>query len=176
LRTITRPGTPKLAHEHGIDMDSSKRYHLYVSHACPYSARAVLARCIKQLTDEITMSAVEPVRGPEGWVFGSGEYTDPMNSFRTLREVYEATDASYDGRVSVPVLWDRATRRIVSTESGDIMRMLGSTWDGGGTKVTVYLFSPINGLLSPLTQEPTYIPSSSVLALSPQRTMVARFM
>ena len=104
----------------------SKRYHLYVSHACPYSARAVLARCIKQLTDEVTMSAVDPVRGPDGWVFGSGEYADPLNGFRTLREVYEATDASYDGRVSVPVLWDRKTHRIASTESGEIMRMFGS--------------------------------------------------
>jgi glutathionyl-hydroquinone reductase len=125
LRTITYPGTPKLAHEHGIDMDS-KRYHLYVSHACPYSARAVLARCISQLTDEVTMSAVDPVRGPDGWVFGSGEYADPLNGFRTLREVYEATDASHDGRVSVPVLWDRKTQRIASTESSEIMRMFGS--------------------------------------------------
>ncbi len=86
------------------------------------------------------MSAVDPVRGPDGWVFGSGEYVDPLNGFRTLREVYEANDASYDGRVSVPVLWDRKTRRIVSTESGDIMRRLGSAWDGvgGATNITLY--------------------------------------
>ena len=116
------------------------RYHLYVSHACPYSARAVLARCVKQLTDIVSMSVLSPVRGPDGWVFGSGEYADPLNDFRTLREAYEATDASYDGRVSVPVLWDRKTRRIVSTESGDIMRMLGSAWDGvgGAAHVTLY--------------------------------------
>jgi glutathionyl-hydroquinone reductase len=107
-------------------MDSNKRYHLYISHACPYSARAVLARCIMQLTDEVSMSAVDPVRGPDGWMFGSGEYSDPVNGLRTLREVYEASDASYDGRVSVPVLWDRQTRRIASTESGEIMRMFGS--------------------------------------------------
>jgi putative glutathione S-transferase len=73
------------------------------------------------------MSAVDPVRGPDGWVFGSGEYADPLNDFHKLREVYEATDASYDGRVSVPVLWDRKTHRIASTESGEIMRMFGST-------------------------------------------------
>jgi glutathionyl-hydroquinone reductase len=116
------------------------RYHLYVSHACPYSARTVLARCVKQLHDVVSMSVVDPVRGPDGWVFGSGEYADPLNSFRTLREAYEATDASYEGRVSVPVLWDRKTRRIVSTESADIMRMLGSAWDavGGAASVTLY--------------------------------------
>jgi len=71
------------------------------------------------------MSALNPVRGPDGWVFGDGEYADPLNGFRTLRQVYEASDSSYDGRVSVPVLWDRKQRRIVSTESGDIMRRFG---------------------------------------------------
>ena len=71
----------------------------------------------------VSMSALNPVRGPDGWVFGNDDHSDPLNGFRTLREVYEATDASYEGRVSVPVLWDRKTRRIVSTESGDIMRM-----------------------------------------------------
>jgi glutathionyl-hydroquinone reductase len=88
------------------------RYHLYMSHACPYSARAVLVRCVQQLQDVVSMSALDPVRGPEGWVFGSGEHADPLNGFRLLREAYEATDANYEGRASVPVLWDRQTRRI----------------------------------------------------------------
>lgn len=113
------------------------RYHLYVSHACPYSARAVLVRCVKQLQDVVSMSALDPVRGPDGWVFGSGDHADPLNGFRALREAYEATDAGYEGRVSVPVLWDRKTRRIVSTESGDIMRMLGSQWNGVGGDASV---------------------------------------
>lgn len=116
------------------------RYHLYISHACPYSARTVLARCVKQLEDMVTMSAVDPVRGPDGWVFAGGEYADPLNGFRSLRDAYEATDPGYEGRASVPVLWDRKTRRIVSTESADIMRMLGSAWDavGGAADVTLY--------------------------------------
>jgi putative glutathione S-transferase len=130
-------------------MDSSKpdtiaaergRYHLYMSHACPYSARAVLARCVKQLTDVVSMSSLHPVRGPDGWVFAGGEYADPLNGFRTLRDAYEATEANYNGRVSVPVLWDRKTRRIISTESGDIMRMFGSAWDGVGGAGTVTLY------------------------------------
>jgi putative glutathione S-transferase len=116
------------------------RYHLYISHACPYSARTVLARCVKQLQDVVSMSCVEPVRGPDGWVFGSGEHADPLNGFRSLRDAYEATDASYEGRVSVPVLWDRKTRRIVSTESGDIMRMLGSEWNEVGAAADVDLY------------------------------------
>ena len=86
------------------------------------------------------MSALDPVRGPDGWLFDNGEYADPLNGFRSLREAYEATDPGYEGRVSVPVLWDRQSRRIVSTESGDIMRMLGSAWDavGGDASITLY--------------------------------------
>lgn len=116
------------------------RYHLYMSHACPYSARAVLARCIKRLQDVVSMSCVDPVRGPDGWLFGNGEHADPLTGFRSLREAYEATDPSYEGRASVPVLWDRQKRRIVSTESADIMRMFGSAWDavGGAANVTLY--------------------------------------
>ena len=117
------------------------RYHLYISHACPYSARAVLARCIKQLQDVVSMSCVDPIRGPDGWTFGhGGEHADPVGGFRTLRDAYEATDPGYEGRASVPVLWDRKTRRIVSTESGDIMRMFGSAFDavGGDPDVTLY--------------------------------------
>jgi putative glutathione S-transferase len=116
------------------------RYHLYISHACPYSARTVLVRCVKQLQEVVSMSALDPVRGPDGWVFGSGEHADPLNGFRSLRQAYEATDAGYEGRASVPVLWDKQTRRIVSTESGDIMRMLGSAWNavGGDASVDPY--------------------------------------
>jgi len=113
------------------------RYHLYISHACPYSARTVLVRCVKQLQDIVSMSALDPVRGPDGWVFGSGEYADPLHGFRTLREAYKATEAGYAGQASVPVLWDKKIRRIVSTASGDIMRMLGSAWNGIGGDASV---------------------------------------
>src|SRR5262245_1936911 len=113
------------------------RYHLYISHACPYSARTVLVRCVKQLQEVVSMSALDPVRGPDGWVFGNGEHADPLHGFRSLRQAYEATEEGYEGRASVPVLWDKKTRRIVSTESGDIMRMLGSAWNGIGGDASV---------------------------------------
>jgi putative glutathione S-transferase len=78
-----------------------------------------------RLDDVVSMSAVNPVRGPDGWMFGDGDYADSLNGFRRLREAYEATDQGYEGRVSIPVLWDRKQRRIVSTESSEIMRMFG---------------------------------------------------
>jgi putative glutathione S-transferase len=71
----------------------------------------------------IGMSVVAPLRDDRGWTFSGGEYVDPVNGFRFLSEAYDATDTAYDGRISVPVLWDTGTGRIVNNESADILRM-----------------------------------------------------
>jgi putative glutathione S-transferase len=99
------------------------RYHLYVSWACPWAHRTVIGRRLKGLEDAIGMSVVDPVRDERGWAFSGGEYGDPVNSFSFLSEAYDATDPAYQGRVSVPVLWDTETGRIVNNESADILRM-----------------------------------------------------
>src|SRR3954463_4330253 len=99
------------------------RYHLYVSWACPWAHRTVIARHVKGLEQAIGLSAVDPIRDERGWAFTGGEYVDPVNGFRYLSEAYAATDPASDGRVSVPVLWDTHTGRIVSNESADVLRM-----------------------------------------------------
>jgi putative glutathione S-transferase len=110
------------------------RYHLYVSWACPWAHRTVIGRWLKGLEDVIGMSAVDPIRDERGWAFTGGEYTDPVNGFRYLSEAYAATDPDYDGRISVPVLWDTRTGRIVNNESADILRMLTTGFGGLATK------------------------------------------
>jgi putative glutathione S-transferase len=100
------------------------RYHLYVSYACPWASRAVIVRKLKGLEDVVSLSAVDPIRDERGWAFTGGEYTDPLNGFALLAEAYEATEPGFDERVTVPVLWDRETRTIVSNESADVIRML----------------------------------------------------
>ena len=106
------------------------RYHLYVSWACPWAHRAIIVRRLKGLEQVVGMSAVDPVRDERGWAFTGGPYADPVNGFRFLAEAYAATDPGYDGRVSVPVLWDTQTGRIVSNESADVMRMLDQGFGG----------------------------------------------
>ncbi len=98
------------------------RYHLYVSLACPWAHRSVIVRSLLGLEDVVTMSVVDPVRDGRGWAFrhGPGHGPDEVNGFRLLREAYEATEPGYDGHVSVPVLWDRVTGRIVSNNFPDI--------------------------------------------------------
>ena len=107
------------------------RYHIYVSLACPWSHRTVIVRRLKRLEDAVSMSLVDPVRDERGWRFGP-EYPDPVNGWELLSEAYAATDPAFDGRVSVPVLWDRERERIVNTESADIIRMLNSEFDAFG--------------------------------------------
>src|SRR5579863_1148293 len=103
------------------------RYHLYVSLACPWAHRTVIVRRLKRLEDAIGMTVVDPIRtDEEGWAFreGPGFSKDPVNGFTTLSQAYYATDPHYRGRITVPVLWDKKTKGIVSNNDDDIMRML----------------------------------------------------
>jgi putative glutathione S-transferase len=98
------------------------RYHLYVSLACPWAHRAIIARRLLGLDDVISLSVVDPVRDERGWAFrdGPGYSEDPVNGFHFLSEAYLATDPAYSGRYTVPCLWDRRTGRLVSNNFPDI--------------------------------------------------------
>jgi putative glutathione S-transferase len=110
------------------------RYHLYVSLACPWAHRTIIVRHLKGLEDVISMSVVDPVRDERGWAFSEGRNhgPDPVNGFALLSEAYTATDPGFAGRVTVPVLWDRETGRIVNNESADVIRILNSAFDEWG--------------------------------------------
>ena len=107
------------------------RYHLYVSLACPWASRTVIVRRLKRLEDVIGLTVVDPLRDERGWRF-TAEEPDPVNGFAFLSEAYRASDPAFDGRVTVPVLWDRQSGRIVNNESADIVRMLNSAFDAWG--------------------------------------------
>ncbi|MDE2229114.1 MAG: glutathione S-transferase family protein [Alphaproteobacteria bacterium] len=96
------------------------RYHLYVARACPWCHRAMILRALKKLEGIVSMSAVEPVMGDNGWTFAA---PDPLTGAQYIHEVYRAADPRYSGRASVPVLWDKRTRTIVNNESSEIIRM-----------------------------------------------------
>ncbi len=104
------------------------RYHLYVSLACPWASRAVIVRRLKGLEDVIPMTVVDPVRDERGWRFLSDQ-PDPVNGFEFLSEAYQLTAPGFEGRVTVPLLWDRKSNRAVNNESSEIIRMLGTAFD-----------------------------------------------
>jgi glutathionyl-hydroquinone reductase len=102
-----------------------QRYHLYVSLACPWAHRTIIVRALRGLEQAVPMTVVDPVRDERGWAFrdGPGYSRDPVNGFQYLSEAYYATDPNYKGRVTVPVLWDTKTKKIVNNSDDDIMRM-----------------------------------------------------
>jgi len=102
------------------------RYHLYVSLACPWAHRTIIARKLKGLESIIGMTVVDPIRDERGWKFF--EDTDDVCGFKFLRDAYEVTEINYDARVTVPALWDRFRKRIVNNSEIDIVRMFNSSF------------------------------------------------
>ncbi len=100
------------------------RYHLYVSLACPWAHRTLIFRGLKQLEDYIDVTVVEPIMLENGW-----ELTDPLYGLDFLYQLYLKADASYEGRVTVPVLWDKQNETIVCNESSEIIRMFNSAFN-----------------------------------------------
>lgn len=115
------------------------RYHLYVSLACPWAHRAVILRVLKGLEDAIGLTVVDPERDERGWRF-TPDQPDPLHGWDFLSEAYTATDPAFDGRVTVPVLWDKETGRIVNNESAEIIEMLNSEFDAVATRPGLDLY------------------------------------
>jgi len=129
---------------------AADRYHLYVSLACPWASRTIIFRKLKGLEDAISMTIVDPIRDAKGWAFRdpSGkiapgapfESTDPINGFHFLSEAYKATNPDFDERVTVPVLWDKKTKRIVNNCEDDICRMLNDVFNDFARNKDLNLF------------------------------------
>src|SRR5436309_15167783 len=103
------------------------RYHLYVAHGCPWAHRTLIFRALKKLEGAISVAFAVPGLKSQGWMFeenpASPDCTpDTVNGFRYLHQAYTASDPRYTGKVTVPTLWDKKTKRIVNNESSEIDR------------------------------------------------------
>jgi len=113
------------------------RYHLYVSYACPWAHRTLIVRELKGLHDIVSFNSVHWHMGEKGWRFATsdeklpGETTpDPLHKdFSHLRNIYFEQNPDYEGRFTVPTLYDKKTNRIVSNESSEIIRMFYTAFD-----------------------------------------------
>lgn len=107
------------------------RYHLYVAYNCPWAHRTLIFRALKKLEGAITISAASPSLRENGWTYAEDPRFpevggDQVNGFKYLYQAYTATDPHYTGKVTVPTLWDKKTKRVVNNESSEIIRMLNS--------------------------------------------------
>jgi glutathionyl-hydroquinone reductase len=124
------------------------RYQLYVAHGCPWAHRTVIYRSLKKLKDFITVAYAIPGLSLEGWTYEDNPAfpdctPDRVNGFHYLHEAYTETDPFYTGKVTVPVLWDKKSRRIVNNESADIIRMLNTEFARYGADPTDFYPSPL---------------------------------
>lgn len=118
------------------------RYHLFVAFNCPWCHRVTLARNMLGLQASVTMDVAFPNRtdendpeGPNHWQFTPDhiatltgaplpectEETGSGQGYRLVKQIYAAEGSS---ERSVPVLFDKKTKRIISNESAEIIRML----------------------------------------------------
>ncbi|AML51116.1 glutathione S-transferase C-terminal domain-containing protein [Falsihalocynthiibacter arcticus] len=118
------------------------RYHLFVALNCPWCHRVTLARNVLGLQNSITMDVAFPNRTLEDdpvaaslWEFNPQRVatltgaplpectseTATGQQFRLVKQIYEAEGAL---ETSVPILYDKKTKRIVANESAEIIRML----------------------------------------------------
>ena len=127
---VTENGEKGPSGEHGFAA-ASKRFHLYVSLACPWAHRTLIMRQLKGLEEHISVSVVHPLMLENGWTFqeGPGVIGDPIQASKFMYEVYLRADPNYSGRVTVPVLWDKEKNQMVSNESSEIVRMFNSSFN-----------------------------------------------
>jgi putative glutathione S-transferase len=129
---VTPDGAPGPTGVGGFAAESG-RYHLFVSHACPWANRTMVFRALKDLRDHIDVSVVHPDMLSDGWTFDTGfdgATGDRLFGSDFLREIYQRAQPDVTTRVTVPVLWDRKTDSIVSNESAEIIRMFNAAFDG----------------------------------------------
>jgi len=132
---ITPDGAPGPSGEGGFKAEAG-RYHLHVALACPWAHRALIFRSLKGLEDMISLSVTHWLMGDQSWSFepAPGVVPDPILGAQYLHELYVKADPGYTGRVTVPLLWDKVSGRIVNNESAEIIRMLNSAFDGIGAQ------------------------------------------
>lgn len=132
---ITPDGLAGPSGDAGFKAESG-RYHLYVSLACPWAHRTLIFRELKGLNSMISISVVHWHMAENGWTFKAGEgvIEDTVNGVENLHQIYTSAKPDYSGRVTVPVLWDKQTKTIVSNESSEIIRMFNTAFDGIGAK------------------------------------------
>jgi len=119
------------------------RYHLYVSYACPWAHRTLVTRKLKGLDEAISFNVVSPLLPNTGWSFEtsySGSTGDTVNGHDSLRDVYRTSNPDFEGAITVPVLWDKASNRIVNNESAEIIRMFNSEFQDFATNPRLDLY------------------------------------
>jgi glutathionyl-hydroquinone reductase len=108
---------------------ANQRYRLFVGMGCPWAHRTLVVRVLKGLEDAIAVSIVYPSPNEGIWLLKS-----PYNGCNTVPELYRLARSGYQGRSTVPILWDDLTKTIVNNESAEIIEILNARFNQFATK------------------------------------------
>lgn len=104
------------------------RYRLIVGMGCPWAHRTLMVRALKGLESSLPITIVSP-SGNEGcWVFDQPSATESLGC-RTMPQFYSKIQSGYQGRATVPVLWDSQLNTIVNNESADIIEIMNDAFN-----------------------------------------------
>lgn len=110
------------------------RYRLYAGLGCPWAHRTLVVRSLKGLESAIEVSIVSPSPDRGIWVLDSEE------GCKTVPELYQLAKPGYQGRCTVPILWDKQTKTIVNNESAEIIVILNSEFNEFATHPSLDLY------------------------------------
>lgn len=121
----------------------SGRYWLFTSKVCPFAHRTEIIRTLLHLNKHIGITIAGSVQTAEGWNLekryeGADSAETPVMGINRLPEVYSLAAPAYDGRASIPVLFDTRTNTIVNNESAEIIRQLNDIAVRHFDRVTLY--------------------------------------
>ena len=122
------------------------RYHLYINLGCPWSMSTYSALFLKGLQECISVSCTKPEEialddeGNKTFVFDSSlvikvgtghklSSRDLVNNCETIIEIYQKAAPQYSGPFTLPILWDKRTKSIVSNDSLDIVKMFNNNFN-----------------------------------------------
>ena len=103
---------------------AANRYRLYVGMGCPWAHRTLVTRALKGLEEAIAVSIVYPSPDAGIWVLSEAEL-----GCNTVPELYQLAQSGYQGRSTVPILWDDQTKTIVNNESAEIIEILNAEFN-----------------------------------------------
>jgi len=134
------------------------RYQLYVAYTCPWAHRTQIYLALKKLNRAIDVAIAVPGLRAQGWTFEDNPAfpdcpTDRVNGFHYLHQAYSASEPHYSGKVTVPTLWDKKTRRIVNNESSEIIRMLNSEFAAVGADPVDFYPKPLRAEIDRVNAE-----------------------
>ncbi|MBE9222280.1 glutathione S-transferase C-terminal domain-containing protein [Cyanobacterium stanieri LEGE 03274] len=120
---------PLSIYHHNIEENSTyspekNRYTIYAGLSCPWAHRTLIVRKLKGLEKIIDVVIVSPSPADGGWIIPQGS-----ENCYTLKQLYYKANNNYQGRCTVPVLWDKKTKTIVNNESSEIIVLLNNCFN-----------------------------------------------